>query len=76
MTFDVRNMDLSALNSLTKYPSIPTYHDLDPANGSLLNTTVAYTGPVIGTEKIDGTNSRIVSLPDGTYILGSREEFL
>jgi hypothetical protein len=31
--FSVRTADLRALNSLTKYPSIPTYHALDPRNG-------------------------------------------
>jgi hypothetical protein len=64
------------LNSLTKYPSIPTYHKLDPANGSLLDEAIAFDGPVIGTEKIDGTNSRVISLPGGGYLLGSREELL
>ncbi len=28
------------------------------------------------TDKIDGTNARIVRLPDGEYIIGSRTEFL
>ncbi|HEY4454880.1 MAG TPA: RNA ligase family protein [Pseudonocardiaceae bacterium] len=76
MAFALRDADLTALNSLTKYPSIPTYHNLDPANGGLLDETVPFTGAVIGTEKVDGTNSRIISLPDGTYLLGSREELL
>jgi hypothetical protein len=76
MAFALRDADLTALNSLTKYPSIPTYHTLDPANGGLLDETVAFTGAVIGTEKVDGTNSRIISLPDGNYLLGSREELL
>ncbi|MEU8658987.1 RNA ligase family protein [Actinoplanes philippinensis] len=74
--FDVRAVDLAALNSLTKYPSIPTYHALDPANGSLTEQPVPFTGTVIGTEKVDGTNSRIIVLPDGSYLLGSREELL
>ncbi|MEU4626613.1 RNA ligase family protein [Actinoplanes sp. NPDC023801] len=74
--FDVRSVDLAALNSLTKYPSIPTYHALDPRNGGLVEEPVTFAGPVIGTEKVDGTNSRVVVLPDGTYLLGSREEFL
>lgn len=74
--FDVRTADLAALNSMTKYPSIPTYHTLDQKNGGLLETTVAFTGPVIGTEKVDGTNARVVSLPDGSFLLGSREELL
>jgi hypothetical protein len=75
-TFDVRTADLKAINSMTKYPSIPTYHTLDPRNGGLLDETVHFSGTVIGTEKIDGTNSRIIQLPDGSYLLGSREELL
>lgn len=74
--FDVRTANLRALNSLTKYPSIPTYHQLDPRNGQLTDTATGFTGSVIGTEKVDGTNSRIVLLPDGGYLLGSREHLL
>src|SRR5689334_23221233 len=74
--FDVRAIDLRALNSLTKYPSIPTYHRLDPRNGNLVDPATAFAGPVIATEKVDGTNSRIIVLPDGSYVLGSREELL
>lgn len=75
--FDVRVADLGALNSMTKYPSIPTYHTLDPKNGNLIDgETVAFAGAVLGTEKVDGTNARIISLPDGSFILGSREELL
>jgi hypothetical protein len=75
--FDVRATDLGALNSMTKYPSIPTYHTLDQKNGRLIDgETVAFAGPVLGTEKVDGTNARIISLPDGTFLLGSREELL
>jgi hypothetical protein len=74
--FTVRTADLRALNSLTKYPSIPTYHQLDPRNGGLLDEVVPFAGPVIGTEKVDGTNARMVLLPDGSWLLGSREELL
>ncbi|MBE1488076.1 RNA ligase family protein [Plantactinospora soyae] len=74
--FDVRTADLSIINSMTKYPSIPTYHELDPRNGGLLDATVPFAGRVFLTEKIDGTNGRIVSLPDGSYLIGSREELL
>lgn len=74
--FDLRAADLRALNSLTKYPSIPTYHELDPRNGGLLESPTQFPGDVIATEKVDGTNSRIVLLPDGTYVIGSREELL
>jgi hypothetical protein len=74
--FDVRTADLRALNSMTKYPSIPTYHALDPKNGNLLEDPVRFTGHVIATEKVDGTNGRIILLPDGTYLIGSRETLL
>jgi hypothetical protein len=76
MALDLRALDLGTLNTLTKYPSIPTFHALDPATGNLLDETVPFTGEIIGTEKVDGTNARIISLPDGTYLLGSREELL
>lgn len=78
-TFEIRSQDdLRIINSATKYPSIPTYHKLDPSNGSLLEETVQFpdAADVVGTEKIDGTNSRIVVLPDGAWLLGSREELL
>lgn len=75
--FDVRSVSLDALNSMTKYPSIPTYHQLDPRNGNLLEVATDFGDEfVILREKIDGTNSRIILLPDGEYILGSREELL
>jgi hypothetical protein len=76
MSLDVRALDLGALNTLTKYPSIPTYHALDPATGNLLDDAIPFAGEVIGTEKVDGINARIISLPGGTYLLGSREELL
>jgi hypothetical protein len=74
--FDIRTVNLRALNSMTKYPSIPTYHALDPSNGSLTDSVTEFSGTVIGTEKVDGTNSRIITLPDGSYLIGSREELL
>ncbi|ADH65645.1 RNA ligase family protein [Nocardiopsis dassonvillei] len=73
---DLRALDLSVLNSATKYPSIPTYHTLDPKNGGLLEEATAFTGDVVLTEKVDGANARIVSFPSGDYVLGSREELL
>lgn len=76
MTFNVRTCDLRRLNSATKYPSIPTYHELDPKNGGLLENAIPFDGDVLATEKIDGTNARIVFLPDDSYLIGSREEFL
>src|SRR5215470_2524549 len=76
MTVNVRTADLAKLNSLTKYPSILTYHTLDTKNGGLLEEVTAFAGTVIGTEKVDGTNSRVICLPDGCYLIGSREELL
>jgi hypothetical protein len=69
-------VDLTKLNSLTKYPSIPTYHSLE--RGKAFGDPVIHfpEGFVIGTEKIDGVNARIILLPDARYIIGSREEFL
>lgn len=70
-------LDLRTLNSLTKYPSIPTYHGLDKSNGLLLeNERVEFAGDVMLTEKIDGTNARIIVLPGEDWIIGSREELL
>lgn len=67
--------DLAALNSATKYPSIPTYHALGE-RGVLTETATAFTGEVILTEKVDGTSSRVVFTPDGDWFIGSREELL
>ncbi|HWB34890.1 MAG TPA: RNA ligase family protein [Rugosimonospora sp.] len=68
--------NLRAINSLTKYPSIPTYHGLDPKNGNLLPEVTEFSGTVVGTEKVDGTNGRLIICPDGRYLLGSREHLL
>ena len=71
-----RELDLAKLNSATKYPSIPTYHALGE-KGALLDETVDFDGqPLIATEKVDGINSRIILMPDGCYLIGSREELL
>ncbi|MGW1616900.1 RNA ligase family protein [Streptomyces sp. NPDC002285] len=70
------DLDLDALNSATKYPSILTYHELDKRSGGLLETATAFSGDVILTEKIDGTNARIIILPGGDFFLGSREELV
>ncbi|MFR9777165.1 RNA ligase family protein [Micromonospora sp. MS34] len=75
-SFDIRTADLRAVNSLTKYPSIPTYHALDSRDGGLGEEVVPFTGAVTLTEKVDGTNSRIILTPDGEYLIGSREELL
>lgn len=74
---DTRKIDLRKLNSITKYPSILTYHALGD-KGVLKDEVQVPFGDekVYATEKVDGTNARIVYMPDGTFIIGSREEFL
>ena len=70
-------VDLTKINSMTKYPSIPTYHVLDPKDGKLTEARNAeMVSELRATEKIDGTNSRIIQFPDDSYIIGSREELL
>lgn len=68
-------LDLRKLDSLTKYPSIPTYHTLDPKTGKLHEPHVEFSETALATEKIDGTNTRII-LRGEDMIVGSREEFL
>jgi hypothetical protein len=70
------DFNLRKLNSATKYPSIPTYHALGE-RGRLLDEHVSFSGQeILATEKVDGTNSRIILMPDGCYLIGSREELL
>lgn len=70
---------LAALNSATKYPSILTLHGMGE-RGVLTDTMLLPwhegAGELILTEKVDGTNARIVLMPDGTWLIGSREELL
>jgi len=69
---------LGRLNSATKYPSIDTYHKIDPRTGRLLPELSGpiQQCPVIMTEKVNGTNGRIILQPDGDWFIGSREEIL
>lgn len=81
MTFDIRKVKLDKLNSLTKYPSIPTYHELGEkgkfrVHSNVNHTAVEFNGTAYITEKIDGTNARIIVCPDGSVVVGSREELL
>lgn len=75
---------LSKFNSITKYPSILTYHNLGD-RGSLVDSLVEDkrfdNKPVFVTEKIDGTNTRLILFTDASgkiedYLIGSREDFL
>lgn len=75
----IKTHGIDKLNTLTKYPSIMTYHNLGE-KGSLVESLVddrdfASCEKCFITEKIDGTNARIIF--DGSdYIIGSREELL
>lgn len=73
--FDMSRID--ELNSATKYPSILTYHALGDWGSLTEELNVEFDGPTFLTEKIDGTNARIVLLPmSDDYFIGSREELL
>jgi hypothetical protein len=75
---NIRKIDLRRLNSLTKYPSILTYHGLGEKGRLTDEILVSFDGEseVIVTEKVDGTNTRIILLSDKGFIIGSREELL
>ena len=80
----VRAMDaamLARLDSATKYPSIPTYHVLDPKGRGRLTEAVLVDFSEVDEfeahEKIDGTNCRLIFPPDGDHpLIGSRNELL
>jgi hypothetical protein len=69
-------MDIRKINSMTKYPSILTYHALGEKGKLKEEVQVPFDEPAILTEKINGVNARIILFPDGLYIIGSREELL
>lgn len=69
-------VDLDRLNSATQYPSIETYHELDPDTGGLLEIVTPFKGDVVLTEKVDGAGGRIILMPDGDWFIGSRQEIL
>lgn len=80
------SFDIDVLNSMTKYPSIPTFHEMKegriiekltydlPNSSNWFNCSPDFKDLFV-TEKIDGTNARIVLFRD-KVIIGSREEFL
>ncbi|CAM4458379.1 hypothetical protein FHS16_004238 [Paenibacillus endophyticus] len=78
-------MDIKKLNSLTKYPSILTYHRLGE-KGRLTETLTEENGHLHESElvylyeKVDGENARIIFFKtdkgDSDYLIGSREELL
>lgn len=75
----IETYGIDKLNTFTKYPSILTYHDLGE-RGSLVESLVEgkdfqNIDKCYLTEKIDGTNSRVV-IWNHDYLIGSRENFL
>ncbi|GMK37075.1 hypothetical protein PCCS19_01280 [Paenibacillus sp. CCS19] len=78
-------MDLKKINSITKYPSILTYHKLGE-RGKLIEDVVEERGLLTDAdtiyiyEKVDGENSRMIffrnDLNEIDYLIGSREELL
>ena len=70
-------LDLKKLNTITKYPSILTYHKMGD-RGILEGELQVDFGEdkLFATEKIDGVSSRIIFDNKGDYIIGSREELL
>src|ERR1700735_5803566 len=76
MAFDIRRVDLGKLNSMTKYPSILTYHALGDKGVLQETVQVPFSGRIICTEKVDGTNTRLIFCPDGSALVGSREDLL
>lgn len=72
---DLRKLDLQKLNSATKYPSIVTYHKMGNKGKLVDEVQVDFDSKVFLTEKIDGTNARIIWY-NGDWILGSREDLL
>jgi hypothetical protein len=71
-------LDLKKVNSATKYPSILTYHELGERGQLKESVQVPFSqdDDIIVTEKIDGTNARIILFPEGKYLIGSREDLL
>lgn len=72
----IRKYGKEKINTLTKYPSILTLHKLGE-KGRLLNelTTNVVNEDMYATEKIDGTNARIICF-DSEYLIGAREFIL
>jgi hypothetical protein len=64
MAFDIRQTDLGKLNSMTKYPSILTHHSLGDKGVMQDAVQIPFEGRIIGTEKVDGMNTRIIYCSD------------
>lgn len=73
----IKTYGVNTINSYTKYPSIQTYHEINSGtlNANLTDNVGFADETVYITEKVDGTNGRILIL-NGDFIIGSREELL
>src|SRR5438034_7509139 len=72
MAFDIRRIDLGKLNSMTKYPSILTYHALGDKGVLQETVQIPFEGRIIGTEKVDYTNARLIFCPEHSDLVGNR----
>ncbi len=75
-TMDRVKCGLDNINSMTKYPSILTYHKMADKGRLLNEVKVPFDSQAIVTEKINGVNARIIMYPNGFYMVGSRDELL
>lgn len=75
----IEKYGLDKINSATKYPSILTYHELGSKGGMVNGLCEGKSFPsnekIEITEKVDGTNSRMV-LVGNDFLIGSREEIV
>jgi hypothetical protein len=72
----LRTADLAKLNSITKYPPIPTLHALDGKGVPTDVLQIDFAGcDVHVSEKVDGTNARILVASE-SFAIGSREHLL
>lgn len=68
---------LPNLDTLTKYPSIPTYHIIQGKDLTELRRSIdANNGGLILSEKFDGTGARIIFGPGDDIYIGSRGDIL
>lgn len=72
---NLRQYEIRALDSATKYPSIPTYHRIR-GKGLLQEDPLSFAGKVHLSEKIHGTNARIILDPTGDYVIGTRDQLI
>lgn len=72
----IKKYGVQKINTLTKYPSILTLHDLAPRGGLLETfTTDIKDEELVAFEKIDGTNVRIITY-GYEYLIGARNIIL